>query len=266
VTSAVIALPPIARVTRSARRTRDERDLAVQRRGPVHLARGGNAFADLDHLPRHVGRARREQEAQCRVQLTFGPGCDIDELGGRAAARFLAERAHEPFEGLLSDRRLRVTGGRRRGSEHDDPPAWAHPARGRAEELIGREQVLGGSQAGRVEHERLEAQLLGRGIGVEDRGGKPGLRDDLAQRLVHRGLHLGPDIPERLGDGRGETWRLADLRRAEQHRAGDDRLSGAVALENRRRGQPRLLGEELADRRVDELLVAVRHLCPPGSR
>ena len=54
---------------------------------------GGDALADPDHLAGDVGRARREQEAQGRVELVLGAGLDVDELRGRAAAADLLGRA-----------------------------------------------------------------------------------------------------------------------------------------------------------------------------
>ena len=52
-----------------------------------------------DHLAGDVGRARREQEAQGRVELVLGAGGDEHQLrGGAAAADLLAERAGEALQ------------------------------------------------------------------------------------------------------------------------------------------------------------------------
>ena len=99
-------------------------DLAGQRRSQSISGDGGDAFADADHLAGDVGRARREQEAQGRLELVLGAGLDVDELRGRAlAADLLAERADEALERALRGGgagRARV---RRRGAEDDDAAA-----------------------------------------------------------------------------------------------------------------------------------------------
>ena len=85
--------------------------------------------------PETYADLRREEEAQRRLDTPLGLGRDVDQLGGRALAHLLADRAHEALERPLGDRRRRrraVLGGR---AEHDHAPAAAHAPDRRMEEL-----------------------------------------------------------------------------------------------------------------------------------
>ena len=116
-----------------ARGAGDERDLAGERPIPVELgtAIGGR---DPDDLAGDVGGARREQEAQRRLDLVLGAGRDVDELRGGAAADLLAERADEALERALRGRLARRAAVLGRRPEDDDAAAGRDAADRRVEE------------------------------------------------------------------------------------------------------------------------------------
>jgi hypothetical protein len=77
----------------------DQCGLALERALPIDLGKRRYALADADDLAGDIGRARREQEAQGRLELVIRAGGDVDELrGAAAAADLLAERAGEPLQ------------------------------------------------------------------------------------------------------------------------------------------------------------------------
>ncbi len=94
------------------------------------------------HLAGDVGGARREQEAQRRLELPLAAAADEDELRGRAAsADLLAERADEALEGALR----RGGAGRacllRRRAEDDDAAVAGEPADAGVEEALQLDQL-----------------------------------------------------------------------------------------------------------------------------
>src|ERR1700761_7202318 len=62
-----------------ARGAGDQRRLAGERQVPVDIGRRRDALADPDHLAVYISGARREKEAQRRLELVLGAGLDVDE-------------------------------------------------------------------------------------------------------------------------------------------------------------------------------------------
>ena len=178
---------------------------------------------DPDDLARDIGRARREQEAQRRLDLVLGAGGDVDELRAGALADLLADRAGEALEralrGRLARRLARPPGGVPRTMTR---PRRCDPADRRVEELPELAQLGRVVDPGGVEDQRLEALVAG-GLRIPDRRVDPGLADRGAL-AVERGRDVGAGRAEHARDRAGET---AAGRGAEQHVAADHRLRRA---------------------------------------
>ncbi len=200
-----------------ARGAGHQRRLAGQRQVPVDLRRRGDAFRHADHLAVDVGRARREQEAQGRLQLVLGARLDVDELRGRAlAADLLGERAGEALQRPLRGVGAGGAGERRGGAEDDDAAAAAEPRHGGVEEALQLDQLGRVGDAGGVEDERLGLALGSGAFGA-----------DAVEDLLQRALNCS-------GAARGG---------AAQHRSGDDRVARLPAVEVDRLRQPHLPGD-----------------------
>ena len=183
--------------------------LPGQRQVPVDLRRRGDALGDADHLAVDVGRARREQEAQGRVELVLGARLDVDELRGRAlAADLLGERAGEALQRALGGVGAGRAGERRGGAEDDDPAAAAQPRHGGVEEALQLDQL------GRVGDARRRRR----------RAPWPCPR----RRRVRRRSRRGPSSASAPACRRGRR-RSAPARRRPGCRAGSDRGRPAAA-------------------------------------
>ena len=176
--------------------------LAQRARFPCGYSPGGRnplfggvrrGVADADHLSRHVGRAAGQQEAQRRLEV--GLRRRVDEVGGRAVADLLAERAHEALERALGGARVAVL-----------PITIARPGR-REVAHHGLEEVVDVAQVARGAHARR----------VEDQGR---VRRGPAQRQPDPGDHVAhgarpPPDEHRAVEERGPATELGGLREPE---------------------------------------------------
>ena len=120
-------------------------------------------------------------------------------------------------------------------------------------------QLCGIGDPAGVEHERLEHLLLVGSLGVEYLRVDTRLGRCAAHIVVEGCVDLGFDVGQDLGCGAGEA---GTRRRAEQHRGGwvpHHGLAALIALQLDRRGKADLLGDDLPDRGVHQLLIAVAH-------
>ena len=188
-----------------ARGAGDERDLAVAAGAPSRSSGTARPAPIAHDLARDVGRARREQEAQRRAELVLGAGRDVDELGGRAAARPPCRAsATKP-----SSARCAVACAR---ASAQSPAACRarprRPRRLRARRIVGWKNAHSSTQLGRVgdpggvEDERLQALLAGASGSRPRRRRRP---------------------PSARGPGRRARRRCALARRAPRRRAGEPR-------------------------------------------
>ncbi len=214
----------------------DQGDLAVQRAQPVgHLADPlmtgvVGRRADPHDLAGDVRRLGREQEGQGAEQPAFGARLDVHELDRATAADLLAEGPGEALERALGDAlgsfdRL----GRR--ADHDQPRARLEAAHQRAEEVAQRAELGGVGEPGRVEEQAAVPRLW---------VGHP--------RAEHVDLVEQPR--QRIGQPSGAPG---------EHGPGHERVARGVAEQWRRCRQAQVLGQEPADRGLDEVLVAVGH-------
>lgn len=139
----------------AARRPGHQRRASGERLLPVH--RGRRCRPHAHHLPRHVGRTRRQQEAQRGRRRRLRALGHIDQLHRAAAPDLLAERARQPFQRALDDRRLRRRAVLGRPADHHHAPAAADRAYAVVEHGVQRLQPLGRCDARRVEHDAAEA-------------------------------------------------------------------------------------------------------------
>ena len=219
----------------------------------------GAAGADPRDLARDVGRTGREEEPQARAEPALGTRRDVEELGGRAAAKLLAGGAHEPLQGTLGGRRSGVGAVLGRGADDDQPAGRDDPPDRRMEEGPELTQLAAGGDAGGVEDEPLPA-LLARRLGIPDPGidrRGPERRPDL---VVEAAVDARVRTGEHLRDRRTEP---AVAGRPDQHAAVDQGPAGVEAVELDRLRQPEVAGDEGADRVVDELGVGVGHRALP---
>jgi hypothetical protein len=161
-----------------------------------------------------------------------------------------------PFERALSGRLARALAVLGRGTEHDHPARPPHPANRGSEERPRLPELLAVGDPAGIEHERLERLVLGRGVGIEDPGVKARVGRGRPLELVQARVHLGADRREHACDGAGDPSAGSG---SEQDRPVDDRLPALVSLELHGAREADLLGDDLPDRRVHELLVAVAH-------
>ncbi len=211
----------------AARRAGHERHAAVERPLPVAHRRRVRA-AHAHDLARHVGRARREQEPQRRLDRVLGARLDQHQLAGGAAAHLLGDRAREALERALGDRLARRRAIAGRGAEHDHSPAALDPADGRAEECAQLTEVARAGDPGGVEHERLERVVLACGLGVPDGRVEPCAGRRAAQVVAQLGGRLGAGAREHARHRAGQP---AARGGAEQHAAAYHRVAGRVPLE-----------------------------------
>src|SRR5690242_9987161 len=113
------------RLADAAGRPRDERDLAVKRTLPVDRVSRRGARTDPDDLRGDVRRLGREEEAKRGLDLVLGAGLDVDQLRGRSAPGFLADRSAQTLERALRDRGLRRVAALGRSTEQDHATAGA---------------------------------------------------------------------------------------------------------------------------------------------
>ena len=172
-----------------ARGAGDERDLAVQRPLPVERRRLATGSPIAHDLAGDVGRARREQEAQRRVELVLGAGLDVDELDGRAARAI-----------SLPSERVKPSSAR-----------WAVASRGSSTHRAGCRARSRGRTARRADR-RVEEPRSSRRLGrVGDPGG---VEDERLEALVGRRVR----VPDRRRRGRPRRRRRAPRRRARSRR------------------------------------------------
>ena len=176
------------------------------------------------------GRSAASTRArQRRLERVFACRAHVQQLRGGATSDLLADRAHEPLERPLGDRLRRRGAVLGRRAEHDHPTTAEHPADRRVQKGPRLRELLACLDPGGVEHERLEALLIGCGLRIPDPGAQLGVGRRGAQVLVHRRQHVGADSREHGGERGAPAASRAPCPSSD--RAGNDRLAGLVALE-----------------------------------
>ena len=218
---------------------------------------------DADHLRRHIGRARRQQETQCGFDLGLGALGDIDQLHRDGLLELLGQRTRQPFQRALHGGLARVRAGLGRTADDDHAAAGQHRARRIVKEGVQGFGLRAVVHPGGVEHQGLDlfaglaidppaaghqAGLVGQRHPLRQLGVGHGLR---AHRLEHRCEHV-------------EHLRIAGA--TEQHRPLDHGLARLVTLQLQGFGQAEGVGQAGADGGVGKVKVGIGHGQVPVHR